>query len=100
MNESNSTTRVRLGTIANSLIESHNRPAASKKVVLFMQKIIDLVTSMDHCVSHFIEPVENWDQDMSVSLAAMAKELLFIRQTQADFPPKDTARQDTIRLAK
>ena len=87
MNKSNSTTRVRLGTIANSLIESHNKPAAkapyqtiselqrkmeeqpvingaiptplgaSKISGAFTRKIIDLVTSMGHRVSHFIEPV-------------------------------------------
>ena len=119
MSESGSTMRVRLGTIANSLIERHNRSvataldreitelqtkieeqqdaidatptplAASEISGALSQKIIDLVTSMDHCLSDIIDRVLKQAKHTSVSFVVIAKELRLIRYAYASKAPKD-----------
>lgn len=121
---------MRLGTGTNLFIEGYNRPstkafdwaitvlqrkieeqkdiidttpnslAASEISGALFQKIIDLVTSIWHCLSDVIERVESWKKDISVLFVVMAKEPCLVRKTQAAFTPKDTVRHDTLRLAK
>ena len=130
MSETNSAPRVRLGPVAQSLIDGSNdapkdaleraiekmqteleekreiiantpTPSpSSESSGAMFQTLLEKVTFLEHRLADVIEHQQQRDDVIESTLGALAKELYFIRQTQSVFAPKDTASQDVLALAK